>query len=83
MINTKIYKDVYAAMDACNAGAIAHSASEDWIPAIWAEAKELGRGTDYVNEHPIMILLADKLLQLARPRDIMDAYKVVRERGEA
>jgi hypothetical protein len=65
MISKETYKEVWSAMDACNSSGVIHSLDK-WIDAIWAEAKELGKGTDYVNSHPIIVIVVDKLLQLAQ-----------------
>lgn len=64
MIPKETYKEVWSAMDACNASGVIHSLDK-WVGEIWLEANELGKGTDYVNAHPIIVIVADKLLQLA------------------
>jgi hypothetical protein len=64
MISNKTYSDVWASMDACNSSGVIH-ALHRWIDEVWEEARELKRGTDYVNSHPIVVIVADKLLQLA------------------
>jgi len=65
MVPKETYKQVWFAMDACNSSGVIHSLDR-WLVEIWTEANELGKGTDYVNSHPIVIMVADKLLQLAR-----------------
>jgi len=65
MVSNEIYKQVWFAMDACNSSGVIHSLDK-WVAAIWLEARELGKGTAYVNSHPILVIVADKLLQLAR-----------------
>jgi len=64
MIPKETYKQVWFAMDACNSSGVIHSLDK-WVDAIWLEARELGKGTAYVNSHPILVIVADKLLQLA------------------
>ena len=68
-------------MDACNAGAILADFSQFVVPEIWQEAREKNQGTDYVNSHPLMVILADKLMQLVHCKDVMDAYQVCREKA--
>lgn len=65
MIDKKIYDEVWMAMDACNSSGVIHDLSKRWVEEIWNEARELGKGTDYVNSHPIIVIVLDKLLQLA------------------
>jgi len=64
MVPKETYKQVWFAMDACNSSGVIHSLDK-WVDAIWLEARELGKGTAYVNSHPILVIVADKLLQLA------------------
>lgn len=49
--------------DACNAGAIIYDMPKV-VDVLWREARLYEYGTDYVNEHPILTLILDKLLQL-------------------
>ncbi len=52
--------------NACNASGLVHSLSEKVMPALWAESREgTGRGTSWINCHPVMILFLDKLADLA------------------
>ena len=57
----ELYAYVWAAMDACNSSGLIHS-----FPSIVDRIREFEgiTGSD-VNTHPIVILMADKLLQLA------------------
>ena len=63
--------------DACNLSGVAHSLSRA-VTRIWELARELGHGTDWVNQHPVVVLFVDKLASLARCQGIdstsMDAY---------
>lgn len=74
-----LYVDVWRAMDACNASGLIHS-FPDMVQAI-GEFEGL-RGA-MVNNHPIVILMADKLLQLSgiysqsNDQALIDAYSVV------
>jgi hypothetical protein len=52
-----------ACQDACNLTGVLYS----WArvgPVLWAEANRLGKGTDWVNSHPVNILFASKLASL-------------------
>ena len=76
MVSKETYKQVWASMDACNSSGVIHSLDK-WVDAIWLEARELGKGTAYVNSHPILVIVADKLLQLARVVTPDDAPSLV------
>ncbi len=56
-------KQIWMAMDACNLSGVVHSWSE-WVTELWNEAHRLGHGTDWVNRHPVNVIVADKLRQL-------------------
>jgi len=77
MVSKETYKQVWASIDACNASGIIRSLDNKWLTEIWEEARELGKGTDYVNSHPILVIVADKLLQLARVVTPDDAPSLV------
>ena len=47
-------------MAACNLGGVVHSWSK-WGSALWDEARRLGKGTDWVNQYPLNLIVADKL----------------------
>jgi hypothetical protein len=49
-----------------NASALLQRLNES-TEVMWAEAHALGLGTDYVNTHPVMIVLVDRLYNLAHP----------------
>ena len=50
---------------ACNLSGCVHTFSREIMPAVWAESNRLGKGTDWVNKHPIVRLFVDKLTHLA------------------
>lgn len=50
--------------DACNLSGVVRSFEEVVVNAIWPEARRLGKGTDYINTHPIVTLFLDKLTSL-------------------
>lgn len=77
-----LYKDVWNAMDACNASGLIHS-----FPAMVDAIGEFeGTRGDCVNNHPIVIAMADKLLQLAGTAALGDAtwnaYSAIRKEIE-
>ena len=63
-LTSKDYKDAVVVQDACNLSGVVHSFAEV-VSRIWEEAHEKGKGTDWVNKHPICMLFADKILSLA------------------
>ena len=81
MVKPETYKQVYAMMDACNLSGIIYN-----LPAIyeeiWKEARELGEGTAYVNEHPVSIAITDKFVQLTKHyKDAFQVYAIIREKA--
>jgi hypothetical protein len=73
-ISTQTYKDAILTQDAVNASGLVKSLAVV-VDEIWKEAREQGKGTDYVNRHPIMVLYITQLMHLAGmgPSD-MDSY---------
>jgi hypothetical protein len=47
--------------DACNLSGVLVSLQDIVSTVLWSEAWRLGKGTDWVNEHPIVTLMLDKL----------------------
>ena len=64
MVTQKTYKQWWQAMDACNSSGLIH-AFPKVVDEIWEEARERSQGTAYVNSHPLVIIFARKLLDLA------------------
>jgi hypothetical protein len=58
------YQSAVYALDACNLSGIVHSWSEI-MTKLWAEARKEGKGTDWVNTHPICRLYAEKVRDLS------------------
>jgi hypothetical protein len=57
--------------DACNLSGVVRSfaqVTED----LWVEARRQGFATDWVNQHPVSKLFADKIADLARVRDFVE-----------
>jgi hypothetical protein len=74
-----------AVQDAVNLSGVAHSFAEA-VSAIWDEARRQGRGTDWVNAHPVVTLFLDKVADLNRVwlqcPQIGQAYDEVRKIAE-
>jgi len=76
--------DYQAALDvqsACNLSGVVHSFSAV-IKRVWDEANALGKGTDWVNSHPICRLYAEQIAYLASKTDYFDASKECREKAK-
>lgn len=52
--------------DACNLSGVLASFKEIVHEVIWPEARRLGKGTEFVNTHPIVTMFLDKLASLNR-----------------
>jgi hypothetical protein len=64
--------------DACNLSGVAHAFSRA-VNAIWDEAHRTGKGTDWVNSHPICTLFISKLTDLnGREADFFKTYDAVK-----
>ncbi|SRR6266404_406025 len=50
--------------DGINLSGILHSLNEILASVIWPESRRLGKGTAYVNSHPIVTLFLHKLVSL-------------------
>lgn len=62
---TRLFHEVWAAIGARNLSGIIYDWPR-WLDLIWDECRRSkGGGTDWTNEHPINVVLADKLAQLA------------------
>jgi hypothetical protein len=49
---------------AVNLSGVLHSLNEILSLVLWPEARKLGKGTEYVNTHPIVTLFLHKLVSL-------------------
>lgn len=58
-----MYADAVQCQDACNLSGVLKSWAT-YLDAIWAEARAQNKGTDFVNNHPVNVLFADKLYSL-------------------
>jgi hypothetical protein len=73
--------------DACNLSGVAKSLAGPVMDALWAEARRTERGTDFINQHPIVTLFIDKLASLnrtqyAEPSVFANAYEAVHKIAE-
>jgi hypothetical protein len=59
------YEKAMFSQNACNASGLIHSLAEV-TEKIWVEARALGKGTEYVNNHPILRLYIEQLQHLCR-----------------
>ncbi|MDY0315465.1 MAG: hypothetical protein RBR32_10350 [Bacteroidales bacterium] len=63
-----IYKEALEVQDAVNLSGVVHTFNKV-LDYIWDEAREKELGTDYVNNHPVSILFADKINHLTKMQD--------------
>jgi hypothetical protein len=74
------YNDAIYSQNACNLGALVKSLSAK-LDAIWVEARLLGEGTEYVNNHPIVRLFVEQMKHLSTV-PYHDAYTEVRSKAD-
>jgi hypothetical protein len=60
----RAYANAYRCQDACNLSGLVFSFAKD-MQAICDEANRLSEGTNFKNQHPIVIAYLDKLCSLA------------------
>ncbi len=65
--------------DACNLSGVVHDFSRILSDVLWPMAREQEKGTDWVNQHPISKLFADKIVDLARVREFDEYSKAYEE----
>src|SRR6266478_9233652 len=63
--------------DACNLSGVLASFKEIVHEVLWPEARRLGHGTRWVNEHPICTLFLDKLASLNRTQCLCSDSMIV------
>jgi len=78
-------KDALNVQDACNLSGVVHS-FDKVVTDLWEEANRIGKGTDWVNTHPIVQAYVDKLASLARVQanvnNVFDAFEACRKIAE-
>jgi hypothetical protein len=75
MLTSKDYEFAMFSQDACNLSGLVHSLHEV-IDRIWEEARAQGKGTEFVNNHPIVRLYVEQMQHLCRT-PYHEAYNVV------
>lgn len=81
-LNKDDYRQVLFAQDACSLFGVVHSLNEV-IPLIREEPD--CTGTDFVNNHPIVVMYVGKLLSLSNADDALKfvvAYDLCQKRSE-
>jgi hypothetical protein len=69
-------KNALQVQDACNLSGVVKSFAKDF-DAIWNEAREQNKGTDYVNTHPICRLYLEQIAYLVCGGNLdFDSYDV-------
>ena len=63
MLDKKDYQDAISVQNACNLSGVVKSFARV-MDKIWDEARELNKGTDWVNRHPIVRLYIEQLMFL-------------------
>lgn len=81
MITKDDYQKALDSQSACNLSGIIHSFS-DILRRVWEEARHNGKGTDWVNEHPICRLFAEQISHLSKECDYMNAYTFCEEHAQ-
>ena len=77
-------KQALEVQNACNISGVVHSFSHILSDTLWPAAREGNRGSDWVNQHPISKLFAEKIADLSRVdygslafSDAMDACEAI------
>ena len=74
MENKAMYKMALMSQGAVNVGALVRDLA-NYIDLMWDEARLLGEGTDYVNNHPVMRLFIEQMNYQCKT-DYFKAYEV-------
>lgn len=74
-----------ALQDGVNLSGIAHTLARICSEALWPEARRISEGARFVNQHPIVTVILDKLQDLNTDpsRDVFAAYTVVKHMAES
>ena len=71
-----LLKEAWLVQDACNLSGVVHSFGQV-VSELWEHAREKGMGTEWVNQHPVCVLFADKMASLTRCNErAMDALNL-------
>ncbi len=75
---TLTYKEAAQAaldcQDACNLSGVAKFLAGPVMDALWAEARRIGQGTEWINRHPVVALMLDKLASLNRTQCLCGSH---------
>lgn len=74
-VSSADYAKALMSQGACNMSGLVH-ALDQVITKICNEAHATRRGTEFVNQHPIVRLYVEQMMHLARGRDWSRAYKI-------
>ncbi len=66
-------QDAIDVQDACNLSGVVHSL-DICVSDLWELAHKMKKGTDWVNQHPIVQMYVDKLACLSRVQSSADGY---------
>lgn len=69
--------------DACNLSGVLAAFHYVVSDVLWPEARRIGKGTEWVNTHPIVTLFLDKMSDLNRRAEFSQAYLAVSEIAES
>jgi hypothetical protein len=76
----RAYETALLSQGACNLSGLAHGLAEA-MEALWEEANEQGKGTDYVNNHPVVRLYLEQMNFLCQA-DYSESYRACIERSK-
>jgi hypothetical protein len=62
-MNHEMYKDALDSQDACNLSGLVKTLAGH-MEEIWIEARAAGKGTGYVNTHPVVRLFLEQMVHL-------------------
>lgn len=75
--------DADRVQDACNLSGVSRAFTDILNDVLWPAARELNKGTDWVNQHPVSVLFIDKMSSLARTQHnsgrVFQAYAACRK----
>jgi hypothetical protein len=63
--------DALTVQDACNLSGVVQAFATA-MRCVWDDARRLGKGTEWVNCHPIAVLFVDKLQDMVSRRSLID-----------
>ena len=81
LLSANDYEGAIFAQSACNLSGFVYGFSKV-MSRINAEARELGKGTDWINNHPICRLYAEQITHLTQGKNYNEAYNECEERSK-